>query len=636
MNQEQYEALVKHLEGYSREHPEGYKLRVGLLAALGYGYILLVLVILVALLALIANAARVNLAAMKFAWILLVFGAVIVRSLWVRLPAPRGLELSRADAPLLFEMVEEASRKLESPRPDHVLLTDDFNAAVVQIPRFGLLGWQVNYLVVGLPLMQALSPEQFRAVVAHEFGHLSGNHGRFAGWIYRVRQTWVQILLRLQREGRRADIFEVFLKWYAPYFNAYSFVLGRAQEYEADRSAAELAGKENAAEALINLEVKGRFLEQRFWQEIFKDADRQAEPPPWAFAQMSGALRGAIAPADARQWVWQALMDETGTEDTHPALKDRLAALGYLSADGDDTGDGRVSPEVRLPGANETSAAEHFMPGSAERFTAQLGLAWKEKAAHLWRERFAYLQEAQEKLQELKGEAEKRPLKPEETLEYAVLIAELKGGDIAIPLFRKILDARPDDATANYILGQLLLERMDEAGVAHLENVMGSEPRSVPACCERIYWFLVKQGRGLEAEGYRERAVRHWKMLERAQEERKGVSASDRFLPHDLPPEALAKLRAQLSRFDEVGVACLVRKEVTEMAGRPFYVLGVERRAKWFEVVRASKDSELETRLLKGVDLPGDLHLFILGRDNNWLTRVFRETAGAEIYRRDG
>ncbi|HKQ52757.1 MAG TPA: M48 family metallopeptidase [Pyrinomonadaceae bacterium] len=629
MKQEEFDALVKRLEGYARAHPASYKLRVGLLAALGYGYILLVLAVLVALFVAVVSTARFGLE-LRIALILMVFAGVILRSLWVKLPAPQGLELRREDAPLLFEMVLEASRALEAPRPDHVLLTDDFNAAVVQRPRLGLLGWQVNYLVVGLPLMQALSPAQFRAVVAHEFGHLSGNHGRFAGWIYRVRQTWVQILLRLRREGRRADIFEVFLKWYAPYFNAYSFVLGRAQEYEADRSAADLAGKEHAAEALINLEVKGRFLEQRFWRDIFKDADGQAEPPPTAFAQMAGALRGAVAPSDARQWVWQALMTETGTEDTHPALKDRLAALGYWSTEGDG------EAEVRLPGANETSAAEHFLPGAAERFAAQLGPAWRQKAALLWQERFAYLQEAREKLRELKERAEKQPLTPEETLTYAVLIAELKGGDVAIPLLRKILDTRPDDATVNYLLGRLLLEREDEAGVAHIERAMEMEPDSVPAGCESIYWFLVKQERGEEAEAYRERAIRHWKMLERAREERKGVSAEDRFLPHGLPPAALAHLRAQLSRFNDVEAAYLVRKELSAMASRPLYVLGIERRARWFEPAKTSKNSELEMRLLKGVDLPGDLHLFILGKDNGWLADVFRQTEGAEIYRRDG
>ena len=92
-----------------------------------------------------------------------------------------------------------------------------------------MFGWLNNYLVLGLPLLRALSPAEFRAVLAHEFGHLSGKHGRFSGWIYRVRQTWIQILVSVHQERSYASfLFEPFLEWYAPYLNAYSFVLARA------------------------------------------------------------------------------------------------------------------------------------------------------------------------------------------------------------------------------------------------------------------------------------------------------------------------------------------------------------------------------------------------------------------------
>ncbi len=290
MNQDQFDTLVKNLEDYAQRHPAGYKIRVGLLAALGYAYIFLVLAALIAVLWLLIYVSVANFIIFKFGWLVLVFVWVILRSLWVRLPPPEGLALRREDAPLLFKMVEEASTALQSPQPQHILLTEDFNAAVVQVPRLGLLGWQANYLIVGLPLMQALSPEQFRAVIAHELGHLSGNHGRFFGWIYRVRLTWIQLLLRMQQENRRADVFEIFLKWYAPYFNAYSFVFARAQEYEADKSAARIAGTETAAQALITLEVKGKFLESKFWTDILRGADSQEMPPETVFAQMSNVL----------------------------------------------------------------------------------------------------------------------------------------------------------------------------------------------------------------------------------------------------------------------------------------------------------------------------------------------------------
>jgi len=77
-----------------------------------------------------------------------------------------------------------------------------------------------------------------------------------------------------------------------------------------------------------------------------------------------------------------------------------------------------------------------------------------------------------------------------------------------------------------------------------------------------------------------------------------------------------------------------VRKEVTHLTERPFYALGVGRGTKWLEFGKALKNSELETRLIKGVDLPGDMQAVVLSKDNRWLAEIFRETAGAEVYRR--
>jgi Zn-dependent protease with chaperone function len=51
-------------------------------------------------------------------------------------------------------------------------------------------------------------------------------------------------------EAKRSRVvqfpFNSFLEWYAPYFNATTFILARAHEYEADAASAELMGVETA------------------------------------------------------------------------------------------------------------------------------------------------------------------------------------------------------------------------------------------------------------------------------------------------------------------------------------------------------------------------------------------------------
>ena len=50
-----------------------------------------------------------------------------------------------------------------------------------------------NYLTVGLPLLLAIDRPRILAVMAHEYGHLRGGHGRFAAWIYRTRLSWARL-----------------------------------------------------------------------------------------------------------------------------------------------------------------------------------------------------------------------------------------------------------------------------------------------------------------------------------------------------------------------------------------------------------------------------------------------------------
>lgn len=284
-SQERFDGLIQKLEIFANKQPRLYRLQVAFLATLGYAYILLILAVAVALLVgivlLMLNAQRISASVIKGGLFLVAFVFILLRSLAVSLPLPSGLSLKVQDAPKLYSVVNEVASQLKAPRFHHILLTDDFNAGVVQRPRLGLLGWYRNYLIVGLPLILALSPEQFRAVLAHELGHLSGNHSRFSGWIYRQRQTWYRIIQDLGQDGNQLSwlIFEWFLKLYVPFFNAYSFVLARRNEYEADRCAVDITGVQNTAETLINVGVKYRFLENNFWSNVYKQVQTEVEPP---------------------------------------------------------------------------------------------------------------------------------------------------------------------------------------------------------------------------------------------------------------------------------------------------------------------------------------------------------------------
>lgn len=203
---------------------------------------------------------------------------MILRALWVRIDPPEGTEVEARQAPELFTMIDALRRQLGAPRFHHVLVTEGFNAGVVQSPRLGILGWHRNYLLIGLPLMKSLSVEQFKAVLAHEFGHLAKGHGRVSNWFYRQRLRWSRLMAVLEaNESQGRFLFRPFLKRFAPYFNAFSFPLARANEYEADATSVRLTAAARRGSSPDQRERR-RKVAERYWPDVHKQADDQPKP----------------------------------------------------------------------------------------------------------------------------------------------------------------------------------------------------------------------------------------------------------------------------------------------------------------------------------------------------------------------
>ncbi|HAX74761.1 MAG TPA: peptidase [Cyanobacteria bacterium UBA11372] len=629
MRQEQFDALVQRLENFARQQPGIYKLRVGLLAVLGYAYIFFVLAVLLAVVALVVllviYSHRINGLIIKLGVLALVPAVVVLRSLWVSFPPPAGLPLSRQQAPRLFALVNELTAKLQAPRFHHILLTEDFNAGVRQRPRLGVFGWYQNYLIVGLPLMQALSQSQFRAVLAHELGHLSGNHNRFNGWIYRIQTTYALMFERLHQSGHEGSsvLFDSFFNWYAPFFSAYSFVLRRMNEYEADRCAAELAGEKNAAEALINVEVKARFLESSFWPDVFKKVQHQIEPPATTYSQMFTAMEASGNCENATKWLAQALAEKTNNADTHPCLSDRLTALGYSQA---------KQQKITLPPPVKTSAAQQLLGEVLNQLTAGFDADWKQANATPWRQRYAYVQESLQKLQSLAEKAQKQPLTPEEAWNRACWTEEFNGQEVALPLFKEILETQPSHAAANYAVGQILLQKDDETGIVFIEKAMESQPDYAIDGCYLIYYYLNRHEKTKEAKAYQKRAEEYYEMVLLARQERSFVRASDEFQPHKLSASDVKKMRQQLSNYPEVKIGYLVQKVVKYFPEKPFYVMGIERRKGFLELDSDRNDNSLIDRLANEVQFPGNGYIIILNNNTNNIAKKLRKVEQSAIY----
>jgi Zn-dependent protease with chaperone function len=303
---ERWLARAQELDRLARTRPRQYRLRVALVGAGGYAFIVglavLQLVAAVVVAVLVVRGTLHGLGALTWPFVLVAYGCYALSSLWMSRGLPDGSPITTATAPMLVDTVNELRIRLDAPPVDILVLDSSANAGVLQQSRFGPFGPYRNVLVIGLPLLQALPLDELRAVIAHELAHLARRHGHLGAWVYRLRKAYPELLERLENKGWTAAVVRVFFERYVPYFDLCTLAMARAHEFEADRLAAEICRPAVVAAALRRSVLLDRFL-----------AERKQLPAP------AEAIDGD---ADDR---WADLLD------SHPSVARRLQALDAAS-----------------------------------------------------------------------------------------------------------------------------------------------------------------------------------------------------------------------------------------------------------------------------------------------------------------
>ena len=237
-------------------------------------------------------------------------------------PGPR---LSAADQPKLFALVTDVSAATKQAMPQEVYLIPDVNAYVME--RGGFMGFGSKRVMgVGLPLLATLSVPQFRAVVAHEFGHYDSGDTKLGPWIYKTRAAIGRTLESLSKHsGLLLKPFE----WYGLGFLRITHAVSRRQEFVADAVAARVAGASTLSGGLRAIEQAGAGFASYWRSELAPVLERGFRPPVAVGFQMF--VESPTVRPQLEAYLGHALESaKTDPYDTHPNLRDRLAALERL------------------------------------------------------------------------------------------------------------------------------------------------------------------------------------------------------------------------------------------------------------------------------------------------------------------
>lgn len=389
---QRFHQLAQDAEFQLSVSPDSYKRKILLLGILGYAVIgVLFALILTAIggtiwLATLGTVLLVMLIKSKLIFLLLAIVWFMFKAVWVKLAAPEGYELSKAEYPLLWQEVKALQKELRTPKIHRIVMVPEMNAAIAQTPRLGLFGWHKNTLVIGMELLLALSADEGKAVIAHELGHLSGAHAKFNGWVYRIRQSWLRIddALQQQQSALTAPLRR-FFSWYALTFSGYTFALARFNEYEADKISADIVDDKATASALCHSRLLGEALNSEFWPTLWQAADTAPTPPADTYLQLATFLRQRRVQADADE-LQQALTELADPDDTHPSLRQRLQALKHSQA-------------VLL--SSERSAGEALLGDRLAALLQYYSELWQQAVSENWQQQHEDAQQANQTLAQL-------------------------------------------------------------------------------------------------------------------------------------------------------------------------------------------------------------------------------------------
>lgn len=403
-------------------------------------------------------------------------GIVLALTMWWGVQAGASEPQGEAPAPQapLYAWLEEVCAMLNAPRIDRIVLTDDLNAAAYQTMGFLSLAGTRRTLVLGVPLLRLMTEQEVRAVIAHEVGHFSREHGRLGHWVYLVRSKWEHYLSEWSGDGFVDSLLRASAARFVPTFLERSSEWSIQCEYEADAAAAATTGARALAEGLCRFEWILHWLRQDQAEYLRVCRGEQAHAPAdyWdlVFRQMAQCDVASFESA------FQAAKDRPrDRHETHPRLQERLAAVHVAPA--------RPSWDV-VPCAGEALLGTQW-----QEVLNRTNARWKDKASQSWR--FEHIRERW-----LLGRIERA----EDAVVRAIFTEHLQRDAASVEGLRVLAATHPEHAQLQFELGMALLRRESGEGIAPLRAAIKVDRRLAVTGHEAILHFIAQSGKREEVE----------------------------------------------------------------------------------------------------------------------------------------
>ena len=323
------------IEPLTHKFPRLYLGCITLLALFGYAFVLLFpLLVLAGLLNIYLELATNDVTNWQsvLTWFAIVSIAALVsyRSTQMRPKPPAGLTLVEDKAPELFKLVQQHCNYFKRPAIHRIVVTTQYELDIIKTPLWALPVWSTNTMIIGLPVLQSLSPKQFECVVARRIGQFSKRYNSLTNWLYQLRAIWQQYRVSYsQQKGFGIEPLKWFFSAYAPLYAKSSLYAAWLDELNADTYAMQLFNDEEVLEMITADALCRWYLHNQFWPAVYKIASIETKSLQTPHTKIASTVH-AIKSGDRLDiLIDKVYRQKPPSIQAIPSLQDRIRNIGH-------------------------------------------------------------------------------------------------------------------------------------------------------------------------------------------------------------------------------------------------------------------------------------------------------------------
>ena len=333
----------------------------------------------------------------------------------LRFPQVPGLKLSKERVPDLYRVITGVRGDIPQPAINSVVLTDQYELRIEEVPCFGFPFLTTTTLAIGMPMLQTLSEEEFRCELMKRLGQYSRGRFQPCHWLFRSRRLWRRYLNAFNEHKRLGGTpLRWFFSVYSPLFEMLTLPAARMDELAGDDAALEWLNDKDYFVALKSSSIAEIFLKADYWRKVHQAAVKNPKATLKPFEKLEH-ISGYLGSQNfRRKWLCNAVVAKQNLSKAMPVFSARRENLGQSKL-----GD--------APVAAEKTAAMACLGAARKELVSNLDKHWCSTTCAQWRADYRKRCADLKVVKKLSKKSYQQLLGPKEMLIYARLAKRLRG-----------------------------------------------------------------------------------------------------------------------------------------------------------------------------------------------------------------